>query len=89
MQLHAIIAGRVQGVFFRVRTCDFAIQRNLSGWVKNLHDGTVEVLAEGLKSNLQILLEWLRHGPKYAQVSKVEYKFIDQSEDLLPFRIIY
>lgn len=89
MQLHAIIHGRVQGVWFRASTCEIANQLSLSGWAKNLHDGTVEVIAQGIKINLNILLDWLQHGPKHAHVSKVDYEFLQNTEEFFGFEVKY
>ncbi len=66
------IQGGVQGVFFRASTREEAVRLHLAGWVRNLPDGSVEVLAEGAKNPLQELAEWCRHGPPYANVTHVE-----------------
>jgi acylphosphatase len=68
------VTGRVQGVFFRVYTRDFV--RNLpkvTGYVKNLRDGRVEILAEGDEVSLRKLANWARHtGSPYSQIYKTE-----------------
>jgi len=66
------ISGRVQGVFFRESTKKFAKQLNLTGSVRNLHDGRVEVLVTGDEVVVQVLIKWLKNGPKYAKVSTIE-----------------
>jgi acylphosphatase len=72
-RLHAIIYGRVQGVFFRYSTRKFAHKLgDVTGWVRNNRDGTVEVVAEGSETSLLALFEFLQHGPKHAVVKKVE-----------------
>ena len=70
-RLHAIISGAVQGVYFRSTTQTRAQQLGLAGWVKNLPDGSVEVMAEGPHRVLLQLLEFLRAGPPEAMVAEV------------------
>lgn len=72
MRLHCIIHGRVQGIFFRANTVEQAKKLNLTGWVKNNPDGTVEFVAEGEKSNLELLFRWANKGPSAARVDKIE-----------------
>lgn len=66
------ISGRVQGVFFRESTRLKAKQLKLAGWVRNLSDGRVEVRVEGDDPVVQLLIKWLKTGPKYAKVSTIE-----------------
>ncbi|HNH76956.1 MAG TPA: acylphosphatase [Candidatus Obscuribacter sp.] len=66
------IHGRVQGVFFRQSTREKARELGLSGWVKNMPDGTVEALAAGPESLVNELIAWCHKGPAYARVDKVE-----------------
>jgi acylphosphatase len=66
------ISGRVQGVFFRASTRDFAQPLGISGHAINLADGSVEVLACGEDGAVERLREWLRHGPPSATVTDVE-----------------
>lgn len=73
--LHAVVSGRVQGVFFRAWTRDKARRLQLSGWVRNLPDKRVEVLAQGEESALNKLLEKLHQGPPLARVDRVESEF--------------
>ena len=68
---HLLIAGRVQGVGFRYSTSIEADALGLDGWVRNLADGRVEVVAEGPHADVERLVEWCRHGPRYARVRKV------------------
>ncbi len=70
-RLHAWIDGHVQGVGFRAFVYEIALSQELTGWVRNTHEGLVEVLAEGPRENLDILLAYLRRGPRGAFVSEV------------------
>ena len=66
---HVLISGRVQGVGFRYWVVYEAQARKLDGWVRNLPDGRVEVLACGDDAAVQSLCDWLRIGPPAARVS--------------------
>lgn len=70
--IHFLVSGRVQGVFFRMHTQQQADRHGLTGWVKNLPDGRVEGIASGDAGNLELFLDWLRHGPSRARVTGVE-----------------
>ena len=66
------VRGRVQGVSYRAHTRATATRLGLAGWVRNRHDGSVELIAEGQREQLHALLEWCREGPPLARVEAVE-----------------
>ncbi len=66
------ISGRVQGVCYRVATQERAQQLALTGWVRNLRDGRVEVYACGSADQQLTLKNWLEIGPTQAKVSTIE-----------------
>lgn len=66
------MSGRVQGVCFRVSTQEQANSCGLTGWVRNMRDGRVEVMAFGDEQQLEELKQWLKSGPSMAQVIDVE-----------------
>ena len=72
MQLFVIITGKVQGVGFRNFTQLNARQLGINGYAKNLPNGTVEVVAEGDKAQLDTLVALLKKGPRYARVDSLE-----------------
>ena len=72
----ASISGSVQGLGFRFHTVQKAEQLGVSGFVENLSDGRVLVLAEGTLNQLQRLLDWLQSGPPSARVASVESEWI-------------
>lgn len=72
--IHAIIEGKVQGVFYRENTRQQADKLNITGWVKNNIDGTVELQACGENSKIEALITWLNQGPPKAQVTKVDWE---------------
>jgi acylphosphatase len=67
-----LVAGKVQGVFFRASTRAQAERLGVDGYVRNLPDGRVEVLAVGAENAIQALAQWLRHGPPQARVDAVD-----------------
>lgn len=66
------VSGRVQGVFFRDSTRRVAEQFGLTGYAKNLPDGTVEVVACGASKQVSRLAAWLEQGPPMASVVAVD-----------------
>jgi acylphosphatase len=82
------VSGRVQGVFFRASTEQQAQRLGISGWVRNLRDGRVEVLACGDEQQLETFVKWLEIGPEYAKVTKIEVKTINSPDDLHGFRVL-
>ncbi len=70
--VRAYISGRVQGVFYRAETQKQASSLGLTGWVRNLPDGRVEVLAEGEEQRVRELISWCRQGPPRSRVDTVE-----------------
>jgi len=69
---HLIISGRVQGVSYRVSAWEKAKQLDLTGWVRNLSDGRVEIVIEGEVDVLDQMTAWAGQGPRFAQVSDVD-----------------
>ena len=69
--LRCIVNGRVQGVFFRASTQQHAQSLGITGYARNLADGSVEVLACGTQSAVEQLRGWLWHGPANARVDHV------------------
>jgi acylphosphatase len=66
-----LVSGQVQGVFFRHSTRAQAQRLGLRGFVRNLTDGSVEVVAQGSPDSLQSLSLWLQRGPELARVDAV------------------
>ncbi|MBI2646876.1 acylphosphatase [Candidatus Woesearchaeota archaeon] len=72
--VHLIVSGRVQGVFFRDNTRRKANELGLRGYVKNLLDGTVKVVAEGKEEKINEIIEFIRKGPGIASVTGIQVK---------------
>ncbi len=86
--MRCIVSGRVQGVFFRAHTRDEAQRIGVTGWVRNLPEGEVEVVACGDETQLDALKAWLWQGPPLARVSRVDCSAIPR-EPPPDFRIRY
>ena len=78
--VNCFVSGRVQGVCFRMATSQQAKLLGLTGWVRNLEDGRVEVLACGEASLLDQFRKWLAHGPRMAKVINVESVSVDYQD---------
>lgn len=86
-RLHAIIAGRVQGVSFRYYTQRRARELGIVGWVRNLPDGRVETLAEAERPTLETYLEFLHTGSPAARVSRVQHVWQPATGEFSTFEI--
>lgn len=73
--VHLIISGKVQGVYFRKHTQDISRENHVYGWVKNLLNGDVECVLEGLKSNVDKVMMWCHQGPPGSHVDNVKIQY--------------
>lgn len=80
ISIHCYVSGRVQGVWFRASTKTEAEALGLTGWVRNLADGRVEVIACGEKESVNKLRDWLQHGPQLAEVTDLKCEVIPRQE---------
>ena len=74
--LQAFVSGNVQGVGFRYFAMSVAKELGLTGWVRNLYDGNVQVAAEGKRTSLETFLERLRQGPRSGRVEEVRFSWL-------------
>lgn len=81
MELHAKIAGKVQGVGFRAFTKKKAEEIGVFGYVENTPQGEVEVLAQGEEEDLQELASRLRQGPYFARVEDIDLDWSQRESD--------
>lgn len=86
-QAHLFIKGRVQGIFFRAFVKEQARALGLSGWVRNLPDGRLEVVFVGEKEKIEKLIEKCHQGPPLAKVSEVEVAWSEPKEFFSSFEI--
>ncbi|PLR96091.1 acylphosphatase [Bacillus sp. T33-2] len=89
IQLKIVVSGRVQGVGYRYFTQMKAIQHGITGWVKNLPDGAVEMLAAGDKAEMNLFLEDIRRGNPFSTVDKVDIHDAGHIDNLKSFTIKY
>ena len=87
-KVHLLISGNVQGVFYRVNARKKAEEFSLTGWVKNMPDNKVEILAEGKEENLKRLIKWCHNGSENAIVKEVKVEWGDYENKFDQFEII-
>ena len=87
IRYRVIVHGFVQGVFFRDTIRRKALAADVSGWVRNNRDGTVEAVFEGEREAVDRLIAFCREGPRGAQVDRVDVTPED-SEGLTGFRVL-
>lgn len=86
-QIHVIVRGRVQGVFYRNHVRNSAENLGITGTVKNLSDGTVEIVAQGEKEPLEEFLKKCKKGSMMAFVEKLDIQDQEISEEFEEFQI--
>ena len=85
--VHAVVTGKVQGVWFRKGTQHEARRLGLSGWVRNLPDGRVELEARGPSGDVAALVAWLHEGTPAARVDHVEVMDVARAAPAGPFEV--
>ncbi len=86
-RIKALVSGRVQGVGFRSFAGRYANAFGLTGWVKNLYDGRVEVVAEGEKAKILSYIRLLEEGSTWSRVDNISVDWQQYKGDLTSFRI--
>jgi acylphosphatase len=86
-RLRMVVSGRVQGVFFRGATADQARALGVTGYARNLDDGTVEIVAEGEREALEHLVAWAHRGPRSARVEEVRIEWSQFGDEFSEFTI--
>jgi acylphosphatase len=84
LRKHWLVTGQVQGVGFRAFTHQAARDLKLKGWVRNLTDGRVEIVADGPGKSVTALLDRVKKGPVGARVKDVADAKVDEIEKLPP-----
>jgi acylphosphatase len=82
-----IVSGRVQGVFFRRAAAEQAGILAITGWARNLDDGSVEIMGEGKRRDLEMLLAWARKGPRHARVDAVQAQWERWQGEFAQFQV--
>jgi acylphosphatase len=86
---HVQVEGRVQGVWFRDYTQRQAHLLNLSGWVRNKRDGSVEAILSGDDTNVKAMLEWLKQGSPLSRVDNIHIHETITEEEYTTFEVRY
>ena len=86
IRAHVLITGRVQGVGYRFSTREQAEDLSVNGWVRNLPDGRVEAVFEGIEAVVQEMIKWCHIGPRGAWVKDVAVEY-EAPEGLQKFEI--
>ena len=90
VRAHVIVTGRVQGVFYRLETCEAAERiGGLGGWVRNRKDGSVEAVIEGPAEKVAQLIDWCRQGPPRARVGDVAVDWQPATGEFSRFTVAY
>ena len=87
--VHILVTGKVQGVFFRQATKVVAVKNNVTGWVKNLESGQVEILLEGDAQNVNSVIDWSHNGPANSRVDEIKTKQQEFSGQYSYFNVLY
>lgn len=88
-EMHAIVKGNVQGVGFRAMTRHYATNMGITGTVRNLTDGTVEIIAHGSKERLEELMQRLKEEAGPAEIIEAALEFFPIEIPHEDFRIIH
>jgi len=83
------VFGRVQGVLFRHYTVAMAKKLGISGYVRNLDDGSVEAVYEGEKEAVGEMIEWSKKGPPHAQVTSFRFTWEEPTDEFADFTVEY
>ena len=86
-RVHAIVHGRVQGVFFREYTKRKAQELGLEGWVRNLPDRTVETVFRGEADLVAVMVQWLYTGSPQSDVTEVDIQEEEPRDESVGFVI--
>ncbi|SHJ72682.1 acylphosphatase [Dethiosulfatibacter aminovorans DSM 17477] len=86
---HMIVKGRVQGVGFRYFTTQWAERFHITGWVRNLYDGSVEIEAEGKMEDLDDFMKKIKEGPRFGYVETMDVVEMDAVGNEKSFRVMH
>jgi acylphosphatase len=89
IQMRCVITGKVQGVQYRVYAQDSAVELDLVGYVKNLPNGTVEVLAQGMPDTLKEFVEYLYEGSLSSAVESVSVDWQTAEKTFTEFSVLH
>ena len=88
-EIRCVVSGKVQGVFYRDFVGKHARHLALTGYVKNLPNFKVEIIAQGFHENLEKFLEHARRGPFLARVSHIDVEWREPAERHTSFEVVF
>lgn len=88
-RLNAVFDGRVQGVGFRFTTVEIARNHAVTGYVQNLMDGSVKLVAEGIEDDLYAFLNAIREAHIYRYVTREDLHWLDATGEFVEFTVRY
>jgi acylphosphatase len=86
-RVRLVVHGNVQGVGFRFAAREAASACSVTGWVRNLPDGSVEIVARGAPDAVARMTSWARRGPRYATVDRVQVETLEETSESDTFEI--
>lgn len=89
IRAHVIFTGRVQGVWFRANTHGKASELGITGWVRNLQDGSVEAVFEGKEELVKEAIQWCKTSQPHARVDSADIEYLDFTGEFHGFEIRY
>ena len=89
IQFHIIVSGKVQSVGYRYFSQMKAVQYEVTGWAKNLSNGSVEIMAQGSKDDLESFAADLRVGNPFSKIEDMEMTEVEITEEFHSFTIKY
>ena len=87
LRAHLLISGKVQGVYFRHNTQIVASKHNVTGWVRNLEDGRLEVVLEGDEMDVDQVIKWCKIGPPEAEVKHINIQYQNYTGEFKEFKV--
>jgi len=88
IRIHLIVKGKVQGVGYRNNAKRRADQLGLRGWIKNLSNGSVEIIAQGSEKKIEEFVAWCQKGPIISTVEEVQIEKQEPDTDFWDFKVI-
>jgi len=88
IRAHVVFEGLVQGVFFRANTRECALRHGLTGWVRNMADGSVEAVFEGEQGSVEAAIGWCATEQPYARVERKKVDVADSKDEWDTFSIV-
>ena len=88
-QVKLTVSGKVQGVFFRYHTRQQALKLGLRGYVRNLVNGDVEIIAQGDSPQVDRLIKWAKSGSPQSKVNNLKLEIMSNEDEFEDFAIRY